>query len=94
MLFTFTFAKYSDGTVILESAELLPTWHTRQYQILPLDKTVSDWQSAFGVDSATAGKMSASYDRTMAIVGDGMAQVQTYLAQNVSDTEAKLNVQN
>lgn len=91
MLFSVTFAKYSDGTVILENVELLPTWHTRQYKILPLDKTVENWQEAFGVDSATVEKMNASYNRTMDIVGAGMAQVKAYLTQHVADTEAKLN---
>ena len=94
MLFSVTFAKYSDGTVILENAELLPTWHTRQYKILPLDKSVENWQEAYGVDSATVTKMNASYDRTMAIVGAGMEQVKNYLTQHVADTEAKLNAQN
>ena len=94
MLFSVTFAKYSDGTVILENVELLPTWHTRQYKILPLDKSLESWQEAYGVDNATLTKMNASYDRTMAIVGEGMTQVQTYLTQHVADTEAKLNVQN
>lgn len=94
MLFSITFAKYSDGTVIVESAELLPTWHTRQYRILPLDKSANDWQAAFSVDSDTLAKMNASYDRTMEIVGAGMEQVQSYLKSHVAEVEARLNVKN
>ena len=94
MLFSITFSKYSDGTVILESIDLLPTWHTRQYKILPLDKSVENWQEAFGVDATTVNQMNASYDRTMAIVGEGLNQVQSFLTQQLMDTETRLNVKN
>jgi len=37
VLFNLTFSKYSDGTVILEYADIIPTWVNDRYQILPVD---------------------------------------------------------
>ena len=92
VLFSVTFAKYSDGTVILESAELLPTWVSGKYTILPLDKSVENWQTRFGVSDGEAAKMEESYNRTMEIVGEGMAQVKDYLTTHVAQVEAQLKV--
>jgi hypothetical protein len=101
VLFSVTFAKYSDGTVILESADLLPTWvflgtspisGRREYNILPLDASVSDWYAQMQLTDSMYKSCKASYDRTMAIVGSGMAEVDAYLAQNLADTEAALGV--
>ena len=50
MLFSFTVTKYSDGSVRLTDAAVLPTWvhlYSKTYQIIPLDKTVSDWSVSF-----------------------------------------------
>jgi hypothetical protein len=89
IFFNFSFAKYSDGTVRLENVELLPLWinlYTSSetgkvvYDVLPLDKTVEDWKSALDLTDATLAKAQASYDRTMDIVGEGLQEVQTYLA--------------
>ena len=103
VLFSVTFAKYSDGTVILESADLLPTWvflgtspisGRREYNILPLDASVADWYAQMQLTDSMYKSCKASYDRTMAIVGSGMAEVDAYLAQHVADTEAALGVTN
>ena len=102
VMFSVTFAKYSDGTVILESAEILPTWVDLHYSgqtgknvyaILPLDIALEDWKGAFALDDTRYANALASYDRTMAIVGKGLEQVQAYLQQLVADTEAMLGVQ-
>ena len=101
VLFSFTFAKYSDGTVILESADILPTWvdlhynaetGNNVYSILPLDTAVEDWKNSFLLDDVRLNNAQASYNRTMAIVGKGLEQVQAYLSQLVADTEAALGV--
>ena len=101
VLFSVTFAKYSDGTVILESADLLPTWVYMgtspvsgkwEYNILPLDDSVTDWWSQLQLTDSMYNSCKASFDRTMAIVGSGMADVDAYLAQNLADTEAALGV--
>jgi len=93
ILFSVTFAKYSDGTVILESADALPLWVTGNYRIMPLDKSVENWQTKFGVDNPTLTQMNSSFDRTTKIVGEGMAQVETYLQTHVDEVETRLNVQ-
>ena len=101
MLFSVTFAEYSDGTVILESADLLPTWvylgtspvtGKWEYNILPLDDSVSDWYAQLQLTDSMYKSCKASYDRTMAIVGSGMAEVDAYLSQHLADTEAALGV--
>lgn len=88
IFFSFSFAKYSDGTVRLENVELLPLWINmyrksngdRFYDVLPLDKTVEDWKSELDLTDTTLAKAEDSYERTMDIVGEGLQEVQAYLA--------------
>ena len=89
IFFSFTFVKYSDGTVRVEAVEILPLWvnlYTSRttgklvYDILPLDKSVEDWKTAYTLSDATLAKAQASYDRTMAIVGAGLESINAYLA--------------
>lgn len=95
VLFSFTFVKYSNGEVHLDSAELLPTWvqmwkenSQKQYCILPLDKDVDDWQTALGIGESDYASAQKSYERTMTIVGDGLETVQTHLSQAKEEREA------
>ena len=95
MLFRFTFSKYSDGTVYLESADILPCWvdlrtePSTQYDIIPLDASLRDqWQTAFGMTAEACENAQKSYDRTEALVGAGMTQVQQYLAEQKQQREA------
>ncbi len=88
IFFSFTFTKYSDGTVALEDAQILPTWvylHKKDgknvYDILPLDKSVEDWKSAWDLSDTNLKHAQESYDRTMALVGEGLEKIQTYLTQ-------------
>lgn len=88
LLFTFTFVKYSDGTVVVESVDLLPTWvlirgsgDNRKYQILPLDQTVADWKTTFDLSKGQMEDAQASFNRTSKIVKSGLDQVKAYLAQ-------------
>ena len=86
--FSVTFEKYSDGTVRLSSASLLPTWVNRnensgkrQYDIIPLDKErEAEWAALYGLTEAQLTWAKESYDRTMAIMGPGLEEVNTYLA--------------
>ena len=89
IFFTFSFAKYSDGTVRLENVDVLPLWinlyyssvtKRNVYDILPLDSGVEDWKTQMDLTDASLAKAKASYDRTMAIVGAGLQEVQEYLA--------------
>ena len=97
VLFSFSFARYSDGEVLLDSVDILPFWVYRKsagnsyvYRLLPLDKEVTDWAAAYGIDSSVVASAQESYERTMGIVGSGLTEAQDYLA---GLREAKLNSQ-
>ena len=101
VLFSVTFARYTDGTVILESAKLLPTWVNmanhpetgkKAYMILPLDDQLEDWKTAFHLSDSALKNAKESYNRTMKIVGDGMTKVNDYLTQNQTATEIAIGV--
>lgn len=101
VLFSVTFRRYSDGTVILESAECIPTWVNKrtnpntgrtEYNILPLDKKLSDWKSAFALTNKTLESCNASYKRTMDIVSAGMKTVNDYLTANQAAVEESLGI--
>jgi len=90
ILFSVTFEKYSDGTVYLAGADVLPTWvnlfhnenKKREYNILPLDyDRVDEWQTLFGINEATFANADKSYHRTMDLVGAGLEECVTWLAE-------------
>lgn len=94
--FTFTFSKYSDDTVYLEGVDLIPCWvdfrnqtADRTYNIIPLDYSrVDEWQEAFELSDVGFNAAQKSYDRTMALVGEGLTASQEYLAQQKEQREA------
>ena len=99
LLMSVRFAKYSDGTVLVEAVELLPTWvnmyysdSSRVYQILPLDTAITDWKSAFSLTDSQLTKAQASYDRTMALVSEGLADANAWLSSRQAAIEATLGV--
>lgn len=88
MLFEFTFAKYSDGTVVLEAADALPFWVNmfdsarkgkRVYQIIPLDTENTDWKESFDLVDSSEKKSQDSLERTEKIIGGGLKEVKDYL---------------
>ena len=89
VLFCVTFAKYSDGSVCVDSAELIPTWvnmhansGSTEYNILPLEEaTAAQWQAQFGLTDTQLANAKASFDRTQALTLTGMEKVQNYLTQ-------------
>ena len=91
-LFTVTFEKAPDGTVSVADADVIPTWVNmstvngqKEYNILPLDDATRDqWKTSFNLTDALYQEAVASYDRTMAIVGDGLTEVQTWLTGNAA----------
>ena len=96
VLFSVTFEKYSDGTVYLAETDILPTWvnmfrnenSKTVYAILPLDyDRVEEWAELFQIEGDTLSAARRSYDRTMAIVGEGLAQCQEYLTQAKAERE-------
>ena len=85
MLFCFTVEQWSDGTYRLSDVDILPTWvfmqtsgGKRWYTIIPLDTSVPDWH-AFGLDDAGVKDAKASYNRTMALVGEGLNEARAKL---------------
>lgn len=96
ILFTFSFAKYSDGTVRVEEADLLPTWVHKHisnstgktvYDVYPLDDQIDDWKTQLNLNDNGLKSVQASYERTMDIVGEGLEQVQAYLEELPSITD-------
>ncbi len=95
VLFSVTFSKYSDGTVYLEDVNLTPTWvymnsnsGSRQYNIVPLEGDKRDqWQTDFGMSDNDYNNAQRSYDRTEAIVSEGLSKSREYLAQEKQTRE-------
>ena len=95
VLFCVTFAKYSDGSVCVDSVELIPTWvnmhansGSTEYNILPLEEaTAAQWQAQFGLTDTQLANAKASFDRTQALTLTGMEKVQSYLAQQKQPQE-------
>lgn len=86
-----TFSKYSDGTVYVDSVNLIPTWVylNREYVILPLDyDKVDQWGELYNINESTVNAAKNSYNRTMALVGDGLTKCQYYLADAREQREA------
>ena len=97
MLFTFTFAKYTDGTVLVESVNVIPTWvyrydenYVRKFRVLYMDDALEDSQSLMNLSDSVLRKCEASYERTMGIVGAGIEEANQYYAANQSAVEAAL----
>ena len=102
VLFCVTFSKYTDGSVYVDSAELIPTWVNMnsntgktEYNIVPLEERLaSQWQTQYGLTDSQLTSAKASFDRTREIVSTGMDKISTYLSQqkaardNVSLDEA------
>ena len=95
VLFSVTFSKYSDGTVYLEDVNLTPTWvymnsnsGSRQYNIVPLDNGKRDeWQVDYNMSDNDFNNAQRSYDRTDAIVSEGLNKSKEYLAQQKQERE-------
>ena len=88
VMLSFTFGRYSNGQVYLESAELIPTWvvvrgsgDDRVFQILPLVGNPEDWAGTYSLSKDQLAEAKDSANRTNAIVGTGIAAVQTALEQ-------------
>jgi len=86
-LFRLTLAKYNDDSVGIAAVSLLPTWvvvhgsgEERDFCILPLNQQVADWGSTYGLSPSQLSSAKASYNRTMAIVTEGLNKISTYLS--------------
>lgn len=100
ILFTFTFAKYSDGTVAVQSTSAIPTWlnltsSPRQYIIIPLvESEMDNWQTSFSLTNAAYAACKDSYRRTIELIGEGMEKAQTYYASADAAKQAALEAGN
>lgn len=97
ILFTVTFEEYSDGSVYLSEVQGIPTWVNKhrnengkdEYNILPLDDSCrTSWQEKYDLSDKTVKSCADSFDRTMEIVGEGIAESNEYLAQEKAEREA------
>ncbi len=101
VLFSVTFAKYSDGTVLVERADALPIWvdlrynadWRREYVILPLDKQIEDWKNQFSLTDDTLKQAQDSYDRTWELVGEGIQEANYWYVNQQAALEASLGIQ-
>lgn len=90
-LFTFNIVKYSDGTVVLDSIRIQPTWvlirgsgDNRTYHILPLDYDVEDWETVYQLTSDQEDAAKKSYNRTMSILGRDYNRIKDTLAEQAA----------
>lgn len=77
VIFTVNFEKYGDGTVRVKSIEAIPTWVSLvggRYSVIPLDKSIPDWGKKFNLSEGSVYEANLSYDRTMALLGDGITE--------------------
>lgn len=77
VIFGVEFVKKSDGRVLLQNIEIMPTWvdlvknsdGSYEYYVVPLDTSVDDW-SKLGISSVSDAHK--SYDRTMQLLKNGI----------------------
>ncbi len=76
LLFSYTFKKFGDGTVSLADVKFIPTWVDKykagngyHYTIYPLENENSGTEK-YGLTGASATKSKASYNRTLALLGE------------------------
>ena len=85
-IFEMTFSKYSDGTVYFEYVDVTPTWvhlYTEKgkqvHSVVPLSENMD--AASLGLNKTSGGLENAeeSYERTMALVGDGLNECNEWL---------------
>jgi hypothetical protein len=99
LLFNFTVTKYNDGSVRVSGVKLLPTWvlirgsgDTRDFFILPLDQTITDWERAFDLSTDQLSNAKNSYNRTMSLITPGLNKISTYLNEQNSTLDPSLGL--
>ena len=99
MVVRFTLAKYNDDSVRIVSVGLLPTWvvvhgegEERDFCILPLDSQIPDWQTAYGLSPNQLSGAKASYNRTMALVTEGLNKVTDYFSARSAGLDPSVGV--
>ena len=88
VLFYYTFDKYSDGTTVLASVDIIPTWvqktgsrYSAQYSVYALENAQDGIEKlSLGSDLDSAKK---SYERTKEIIAKGLTECQQALGCKV-----------
>ena len=90
VLFSFSLDKYSDGTTVLTSVDIIPTWVDKykggsgyQYTVYPLESE-NDGAAKYGLSGAAASKSAASYLRTKELIGQSLTECQQYLGCEIT----------
>ena len=99
LLFNFTLSKYNDGTTRVSAVSLIPTWvlvrgsgETRDFYVLPLDQSVSDWKSAYSLSADQSADAMSSYNRTIELVTPGLNKINSYLSEKNAALDPSLGV--
>lgn len=88
LIFEMTFSKYSDGTVVFEEVDAIPTWvhlynenGKKVHSIVPLQGDLTEKAQSLGLNKTSDGvaQAKASLDRTNAIVAQGEKKCNDYL---------------
>ena len=89
LLFYYTFDKYSDGTTVLASVDVIPVWvdkvgqrYNAKYSMYPLENE-NDGAQKHSLSSASAAKAKESYKRTKDIIEPGLSECQRALGCEV-----------
>ncbi len=85
MLFYYTFDKYSDGSVVLSSVDIVPTWVEKyasggvyKYKVYPLENA-DNAIAQLGLSASAAASAKASFNRTAELISSGLTQCQSLL---------------
>lgn len=99
VVFITNVCRYEDGTVALASVDVIPVWcmgrgflkagyptnsSFAEYYAIPLDKSV-DWETEYGLTEAEAIEAGYSYDRTMALLSDGINEINAHLEEQYNN---------
>lgn len=92
VLFSYTFEKSKDGSTVLSSVDIIPTWVNRYGSVRDYDYTMyplenADMADSYGLDSNTANKARASFERTKKIVAKGLNECQQSLGCDIRFAE-------
>lgn len=93
LLFYYTLDKYSDGKVVISDVDIIPTWVDKypggggyQYTIYPLEKA-TDGAKKYELSSSSAARAQRSYERTKAIVAEGLTECQKAIGCDITFAE-------
>jgi poly-gamma-glutamate synthesis protein (capsule biosynthesis protein) len=96
LIFEMTFSKYSDGTVVFDSVDAIPTWvhlysenGRKVHSITPLEGNLDKQAEKLGLTKTSDGLSlaKASQDRTNALVSEGEKKCNDYLSSILTPIE-------